>query len=199
MRRLLLTALTWITLLPATASATVMVEVPIEDMARDADAIVLGRVTSSEVRVVIDPVRGAMPHTLTTIAVADWIAGSGGATVVVDELGGEIQGQGLAIAGTPVYRAGEEVLVFLERADGRLRTYAMAQGRFEIRRGIGGVPDLVTRDLSDVSFVRWGGGAMTVGHGNEAPVALTTFVDYVRRIATTYGAPPSPPRGGLTR
>ena len=62
MRRLLLTALTWITLLPASASATVMVEVPIEDMARDADAIVLGRVTSSEVRVVIDPVRGAMPR-----------------------------------------------------------------------------------------------------------------------------------------
>ncbi|MCA9608932.1 MAG: hypothetical protein KC619_25190 [Myxococcales bacterium] len=197
MRKLLLTTLLTITLIPAAASATVMVEVPIEDMARDADAIVMGRVVSTEVRVVIDPVRGAMPHTLTQIRVAEWIAGSGGATVVVDELGGEIQGQGLAIAGTPVYRAGEEVIVFLERADGRLRTYAMAQGRFEIRRGIGGVPDYVTRDLSDVAFVRWSAGGMTVGHGNDVPVALETFVDHVRRIATTWST--ATPGAGVTR
>lgn len=196
MRKLLLASLL-LSLTPAYAAATVMVEVPIEDMARAADAIVMGRVVRTEVRVVIDPARGAMPHTLTEIRVAEWIAGSGGATVVIDELGGEIQGQGLAIAGTPVYRVGEEVIVFLERADGRLRTYAMAQGRFEIRRGIGGVPDHVTRDLSDVAFVRWGAGGMHVGHGNDAAVTLEVFVDHVRRIATAYST--AAPATGVTR
>ena len=196
MRTLLLASLL-LSLTPAYAAATVMVEVPIEDMARAADAIVMGRVVRTEVRVVIDPTRGAMPHTLTEIRVAEWIAGSGGATVVIDELGGEIQGQGLAIAGTPVYRAGEEVIVFLERADGRLRTYAMAQGRFEIRRGIGGVPDYVTRDLSDVAFVRWGAGGMRVDHGNDAAVTLDVFVDHVRRIATAYST--AAPATGVTR
>jgi len=185
MRSILLTAL--LLSVPASASATVMVEVPIEDMARDADAIVLGQVVRSEVRLVIDPARGALPHTFTTVRVTEWIAGSGGATVTIDELGGELQGEGLAIAGTPAYGVGEEVLVFLERADGRLRTYAMAQGRFEVRRGIGGVPDMLVRDLSDVAFVRWGQGAMSVGHATDQPVALETFVDYVRRIARGFG------------
>lgn len=185
MRTLLLTAL--LLAVPASASATVMVEVPIEDMARDADAIVLGQVVRSEVRLVIDPARGALPHTFTTLRVSQWIGGSGGATVTIDELGGEVQGEGLAIAGTPQYGVGEEVLVFLERADGRLRTYAMAQGRFEVRRGIGGVPDMLVRDLSDVAFVRWGQGAMSVGHGTDQPVALETFVDYVGRIARGFG------------
>jgi len=185
MRSLLLTAL--LLSVPASASATVMVEVPIEDMARDADAIVLGQVVRSEVRLVIEPGRGALPHTFTTLRVERWVAGSGGATVMIDELGGEIQGEGLAIAGTPTYAVGEEVVVFLERADGRLRTYAMAQGRFEVRRGIGGVPDMLVRDLSDVAFVRWGQGQMTVGHGADAPVALETFVEYVARIAGGFG------------
>ncbi|HHH28620.1 MAG TPA: hypothetical protein ENK57_09780 [Polyangiaceae bacterium] len=170
------------------ANATVMVEVSLEDMARDADAIVMGRVTRTEVRVVMDPVRGAVPHTITEIEVADWILGSGGATVRVDELGGDIQGSGLIIAGTPVYGVGEEVIVFLEQAQGRLRTYAMAQGRFEIRRGVGGVPDHVQRDLSDITFARWGRDGMNLDHSSDPPVALETFVEYVRRIASGYGS-----------
>lgn len=178
-----------------------MVEVPIEDMARDADAIVLGRVEHTEVRIVVDPVRGTEPRTLTRIRVNDWIAGSGGSTVTVEELGGEVQGQGLVISGTPQYRVGEEVVVFLERADGRLRTYAMAQGRFEIRRGIGGVPDQLIRDLSGVSFATWRNGSMGVDHGHDAPVSLDSFVVYVRRIARGYGGASSPgtvpgPNGG---
>jgi len=178
---------------PPRASATVMVEVPFEDMARDADAIVSGQVLSTEVRIVLDPVRGAVPHTFTRLAVRDWIAGSGGATVVIEELGGEIQGEGLIIAGTPIYRVGEEVIVFLERADGRLRTYAMAQGRFEIRRGVGGAPDHLQRDLSDIAFVRWQGGAMQLEaeHGAQRhdAVSLGSFVAYVRRIANRFGTP----------
>lgn len=198
MRTLALAAL--LLSLPLPAAATVMVEVPIEDMARAADAIVLGRVVSSEVRVVIDPVRGAVPHTLTRVAVQEWISGTGAGTVVIDELGGEIQGHGLAISGTPAYGVGEEVIVFLERADGRLRTYAMAQGRFEIRRGVGGVPDRVQRDLSDIAFARWGNGAMQVDHGSEPAVSLDTFVEYVRRIAQSYGpSMPSTPSTGAVR
>ena len=185
MRRLLLVPLLSL-LLPMSAAATVMVEVPIEDMARDAHAIVVGRVLSSEVRVVVDPVRGAQPHTLTELRVEEWITGPGGARVVIDELGGEIQGQGLAISGTPVYRTGEEVIVFLERADGRLRTYAMAQGRFEIRRGVSGVSDHVTRDLSDVAFARFSGGRMQVDHGLDPAVSLEIFLEHVRRVAA-YG------------
>ena len=185
-------------LLPASASATVMVEVPLEDMARDADAIVVGRVLRSEVQLRVDPVRGVEPHTLTTLAVGEWIVGPGGATVVIDELGGEVQGRGLAVAGVPVYHRGEEVVVFLERAPTGLRTYAMAQCRFEIRRGIGGVPDHVFRDLSEVAFASWSGGRMRVGEGSEVPVSLGIFLEYVRRIAS-YGAASGPRAGRVAR
>jgi len=197
MREFLLLPLLLI-IFPASAAATVMVEVSIEDMARDADVIVVARVIRTEVRVIIDPVHGAEPHTLTELAVRDWIVGPGGARVVIDELGGEIQGEGLVIAGTPVYQPGTEVIVFLERAGGRLRTYAMAQGRFEIRRGVAGVPDHVVRDLSGVAFATWTGGRMRVGPGLGAAVELSVFVDYVRQIAQRYPLH-APSGGGLSR
>lgn len=170
----------------APAEATVLVDVPLEDMARDADVIVVGRVVRSEARIVIDPVRGADPHTFTTVRVSEWIVGPGGDEVVVEELGGEVAGQGLTIAGTARYAPGEEVVLFLEQAGARLRTYGMALGRFEIRRGVGGAPDMVLRDLSDVAFARWQNGRMEIAERGDPPVSLETFLDYVRRIARGY-------------
>ncbi len=179
----------------APARATVLVDVPLEDMARDADVIVVGTVVRSEARLVLDPARGADPHTFTTVQVHEWIVGPGGREVVVEELGGEAMGQGLAIAGTAEYAPGQEVVLFLERAGSSLRTYGMALGRFEIRRGVGGAPDAVTRDLSDVAFARWRRGRMEVGPGGEPPASLEVFLAYVRQIARGYHPAPTGPRG----
>ncbi len=168
-----------------TASATVMVEVPLEDLVQQADAIVHGTVVRTAVR--LEMREGALePQTITTIRVREWIAGGGGEEVELRELGGVWQGGGVRFDGTPEYHAGEEVVVFLERRPEEprdLRTLAMVQGKFEVRHGVPGVPSCVRRDLSGIAFARWADGQQTVSEpGDDPAMELETFLDFVRRV-----------------
>jgi hypothetical protein len=168
-----------------TASATVMVEVPLEDLIQQADAIVHGTVVRTAVR--LEMREGALePQTITTIRVREWIAGGGGEEVELRELGGVWQGGGVRFDGTPEYHAGEEVVVFLERRRDEprdLRTLAMVQGKFEVRHGAPGVPSCVLRDLSGIAFARWAEGQQTVSEpGDDPAMELETFLDFVRRV-----------------
>lgn len=167
------------------ASATVLEEVSLEDMALRSDAIVHGVVVQSGARLVMDD-EGAEPHTLTTIRVFESLKGDLGSTVIVRERGGETQGRGMWIAGTPRYAVGEEVVVFLERWTTRpnsLRTFGMIQGKFRVRHAIGG-PASVERDLESVGFAQWADdGTMSVEHLEAGPAAsLDTFLGFVEGI-----------------
>ena len=165
--------------------ATVMVEVPIEDMARDAVAIVRARVVHSGTQMVIND--GSFdPYTVTTLEVLDWIKGEGQtAQVVVRELGGTYRGGGMWIDGTPRYALGEEVVVFLERDPldaSYFRTYAMSQGKFVVIHGLPGVPAAVARDTAAVAFAQWTNGRMTLTHGGREVMQLEAFVDLLRGV-----------------
>lgn len=186
------------------ARATVMVEVPLEDMARDAIAIVRGRVIHSGTHMVVRD-GGIDPHTITSLQVTDWIKGDAGtATVQIRELGGLIgpggQGGGMWIDGTPRYRLGEEVIVFL-RADPDdatyFRTYAMVQGKFVVLRGVGDAPDVVARDTSTVAFARWANGRMSVHHGGREVMVLESFVELVRGTLVRFPSPGGVVEGGV--
>ncbi len=149
------------------ASATVLVEVPLEDMVVDADAIVVATVERSGAQLVLGP--EAEPHTVTTLRVERWLKGPGGDRVVVRERGGIVQDRGMWIDGTPRYAPGERVLLFLERRPDRpdqYRTYGMVQGKFRIISGIGGAPDTVVRDLDGVGLAHWSDGQMSVAPAN---------------------------------
>jgi len=156
----------------STARATVLVEVPLDDMIVDAEAIVLGEVVrvSTQMRVRED---GRLePWTATTLRVESWLKNGAGDEVTLYERGGVWQGGGMRIAGTPEYRVGERVVVFLWRDPlGRLRTYGMVQGRFVVRAGVD-MPTTVERDLHDVGFAQWGNGQMTVTHLDDVPITL---------------------------
>lgn len=170
------------------AQATVMVEVPLEDMIRDADAIVIGVVERSGTR--LRMTGGELePHTITTIAVSDWLKSPGAeppGRVTIRERGGEWQDGGRWIAGTPLYRAGEEVLLFLRKdveMAGAFRTYGMVQGKFTVRRGVMDVPTTVIRDLETISFARWTDGQMAVEHARDAgPMQLDNLRQLVSQI-----------------
>lgn len=167
----------------SSASATVMVEVPLDEMIRTADAIVHATVLETGVRMSIS--EGSMvPQTITRLRVHEWIAGPGGETVELRELGGVWQGGGLHYEGTPRYRPGEEVIVFLERrpeAPHDLRTLGMAQGKFMVRHGVPGVPSSVLRDLEGIAFARWTEGQQTVSApGREPAIELAVFLDHLR-------------------
>lgn len=170
------------------ARATVMVEVPLETMIREADAIVVGVVEQVGARLVMRQ-DGAEPHTITTLRVREWVKGSGGALVRIDELGGTVAQRSTRIAGTPEYTPGEEVVVFLRRTpEGALRTFAMVQGRFGIRRGVPGADDVVVRDTSAVGFASWASGPMAIDHGGVRAMRLDDFLGYVRATLEQSGA-----------
>ncbi|MDQ3032718.1 MAG: hypothetical protein M3Y87_09895 [Myxococcota bacterium] len=168
-------------LAPGSARATVMVEVPLEELVRDADAIVVGVVEHVGVRLQIGD-GSNVPHTITTLRVREWIKGAGDELVRIDEIGGVFaDGQGgMAIAGTPQYAVGDEVVVFLRRTGGVFRTYAMEQGHFTIQRGVPGVDSIVQRDLSAIGFASWSRGPMEVEHGGRAAMRVDDFLAHLR-------------------
>ena len=166
----------------SSAEATVMVELTLEDMARDAVAIVHGRVVRSGGHLAIRD-GSAEPFTVTTLDVVEWVKGPGGDQIELREIGGELGGDqgGMAIDGVPNYDVGEEVVVFLENdPDGDFyRTYGMVQGKFVVLHGVPGVPDTVVRDAEAVSFARWTEGQMVLNRGTRETMALETFLDAV--------------------
>ncbi|MFW5920894.1 MAG: hypothetical protein ACOCUS_03565 [Polyangiales bacterium] len=185
---ILAAVVTWWGAVPA-ADATVMVEVPIEDMAESADAIVVGVVESSGTRMVIGP-QGQEPRTITKLRVSEWLKGPADAEeITLREIGGSWKGGGMRIDGTPTYERGEEVLLFLKRHPDRpdvYKTHQMIQGKFIITRGAPGVPSTVRRDLDAVAFARWTDDRMTVEHGQSGPrIQLEELLRLVRRVVGT--------------
>jgi len=169
-------------LVPA-ARATVMVEIPLEDMIADAPAIVHGVVVRSGTQMIMQ--RGSLqPHTVTELRVTRWLKGGGGSTVTIRELGGTWQGGGTWIDGTPRYGPREEVVVFLRPdplSSSFYRTYGMVQGKFIVLRGAPGVPTSVRRDLEAISFAHWANGRMTVAAAPAHPpaMAMDSFLAFV--------------------
>lgn len=164
------------------ARATVMVEVPLERMVAESSAIVLGRVERVGVRLELDAQHHATPHTVSVVRVSEWLRGPGTSELVtIDEIGGTSPTLSMAVAGTPEYRRGEEVVVFLRALGGdRYRTFAMAQGHFEILRGVPGADDVVVRDTSAIGLASWEHGPMTITHGHRSAMRLAHFLGYVR-------------------
>ncbi len=192
----LLATLTWL----GVARATVMVEVPFDRLAAQADAIVHGRVLRTGSRLVADADGTFTPHTITEIEVFEPIRGPRVTRILIDELGGEVQGHGMWIDGTPRYRRGEECVVFLRALpDGHYRTYAMAQGHFEVVPGVAGVAPVVVRDTSAIGMASWARGPMTIQPGTVASMPLAAFLDYVRDLATEVAASALPGAPGAVR
>ncbi len=139
------------------------------------------------------------PTTLTSIQVSDWMKGEGGELVQLRELGGVFARGGMRIDGTPQYRVGEEVVLFLERdpeVPEYFRTFAMAQGKFMVIHGVPGTSSVVARDTRDLAFARlddttteWRGAGGTVGTphtvvepGERIVVSLDVFMQRVRAL-----------------
>lgn len=182
---LVLATMAW--LVPSRGAATVMVEVPLEDMVRDADVIVRGVVTHTGVQMALGP-DGLEPHTVTTLEVTAWLKGDvRTTTLTIRELGGVGQDFARWIDGTPRYRQGEEVVAFLRvhpEHPNDYRTYGMAQGHFTVLRGVPGTASVVIRDLGGIAFARFGGGHTQVSE-TSAPVRLQ--LDALLRVISDIG------------
>lgn len=183
-------------LLSVPALATIMVEIPFEEMVVSSQGVVRATVLRSGVQLNISD-SGNELTTISTLRVDEWLVGEGGDEILIREIGGETARGGMRIAGTPRYLPGEEVVVFLDRdADGYrryFRTLGLIQGKFTILRGVPGMPTVVMRDADAVGFATWVRGEMQIEHGGETVIGLTEFEQHVRQAGALR------PGSGVTR
>lgn len=189
---LLTVALLALTALPA--HATVVVEIPLEQLVADSDAIVHATVLRTGAQ--LETFDGRLePHTIAELQVADWLKGSGAERLSIDEIGGTVNGSGSWIDGTPRYHAGEEVIVFLRRLpDGSFRTVGMEQGRFDVVHTVSiassSIATVVERDTTTLAFASWVNGQMQVRDGGRSPsVDYDTFVGFVTSVVEQLALP----------
>lgn len=145
---LLFTILLWS--LAGPARATVMLEASIDDLSREADAVVRGTVRTTESHLSAD---GKRIYTRVTVDVAEAWKGAPGKTVEIQVPGGVHGDLGQIVQGAPRFATGEEVVVFLHGLPagpaGTPRTFhvaGLAQGKLHVDRdairGPVAVPDL---------------------------------------------------------
>jgi hypothetical protein len=120
-------------LLAGAAAAAVGRPATVEQLAREADAVVQGRVVGMESRWAPD---GRHVVTRVRLRVSRVLRGAAGGEVVLEVAGGSVGGFGQRVDAAPSFEPGEEVVVFLRRvAGGRSVVHGMAQGKFRVEGG----------------------------------------------------------------
>jgi len=170
------------------ASATVVLAVDFDEMAAQADRVVVGKVTSVVARWSADQ---SIIETAIDVAVETDLSGASATPALrIVQPGGEIDGRGYFVTGFPTFRKGERVLLFL-RAGGLdgfgepyHRVFGMAQGKFVIFPRVGGGYDAIQQFPSGFGLasadeqgnVRMGDGA------RPAVIDLDEALDRIRAV-----------------
>src|SRR5262245_15918418 len=134
-------ALTLLAAAALPARATTFVAMSERNLARAADAVVVGTIADLETVAGRD---GAI-STLVTVRVESSYKGDVGAEIVLKQPGGELADRGLVIPGSPVFVAGERNLLFLSA--GRDGT-ALGLGQFRLGPGVAG-DEVASRALAE--------------------------------------------------
>ncbi|MSS73510.1 MAG: hypothetical protein EXS64_18775 [Candidatus Latescibacteria bacterium] len=158
-RRHVFFLIAFLSLIPAgTSHAVKVVALGIEEVVARADRIFVG--TCVEVRGERDPEHGIVV-TRYTFTVSRPVKGQVGGTVTFRQYGGSAGKRRTVIDGLPVYRPGEEVVLFLkpDSAWGLTSPVGLFQGRYEVSRdGVSGrktvVQDLYAPHLSGEALSR---------------------------------------------
>jgi len=132
-------------LLAGPALGAQAVEISVEGLARASDAVVRGQVR--RLSTTRSPDRRRL-FTLAEVAVTTSWRGAAAGTVTVLLPGGVDGDLGQRVDGAPTLAEGEEVVLFLHRAEaGTLRVAGLAQGKFTVAGG------LARPDLSRLHFL----------------------------------------------
>lgn len=117
-------------LVTASAQAAVIVYLPLDDLVRNADAVVHGKVLKSQA---FKDASGERIYTRHTVQVKEYLNGKGDETVSVVTMGGELEDIGQLVPGEARLTVGEEVVLVLAKAQSDYVVYNMAQGQFALR------------------------------------------------------------------
>jgi hypothetical protein len=117
-------------LLCGVAQCTILIKKDLQDLAREAEAVVLARAVSSQA---VWDAANRLIWTETALDIEETWAGDVKGPVALRELGGEVGQLGMRVNGAPQYRVGEDYVVFLHRdALGQWRTLGWTQGQFRV-------------------------------------------------------------------
>ena len=168
----LFAGLAWISL-----NASVIVPADLPTLVKEAESIVLGRVT--EVRGVVRPGTRRI-DSYVVFAVDDALKGPAGQTIVFRTLGGVLGRYRTVVHGSPVFEPGDEAVVFLGRGATPF-PIGLSHGVFRVRtdRTTGARRILPPPMLIDPART------MTIrrGDGTRAPIPVATFTSMVRTLA----------------
>ena len=155
-----------ILLFAGTSYATTVQRLGLEDLARRAQTIVVGRVTNS--RTYWSSNRKLI-FTSYTFQVDESIKGQAGRTLEITTIGGKVGDVELHVAGMPAFQNGESAVVFVEQSAGFQTVLGLSQGKFTVTNGE------VRNNVGDLSFPDGRPGMPT-------RMPLQTFKNQIRRI-----------------
>lgn len=180
--------------LPVVAAATTFVLADEQQLAQQADAIVLGEVER------VEPMRANESSKLAThvrLRVVEVWKGAVPPAFELVEMGGTAGGTEARFFGVPEYRVGEQVLVFAtQRPDGHWATTSLAMGKYSLRQRDQQV--YAVRDLGpETTALEWDGRSL-----RPAPArAVYDLEDLRRSVRRTLGGtlePRAVPRSDAT-
>jgi len=140
-------ALFLLLLIVGVKSNAMMVKIPLEQLTRGADLILLGWVESIEGK---EAEKGIF--SLATISPEKVVKGKlTTPAVLVKFRGGAVEGRQLYIEDTPDYRVGERVMVFLKKVVGKdyYQTVGLFQGKYSVKEDI-----IVRKKISLKEFIQ---------------------------------------------
>lgn len=128
---------------------------------------------------------GAQRHIVTyvTFQVEEALKGTPGGKYTIRMFGGEIAGEGMAIADAPQFHVGDQEIVFIENNGSQLiPLVGMMFGRFHVRQNEAGQEIVTTNENEPVTNVpRFGQPAPALAAANEPDVTSTDFKAAVRK------------------
>lgn len=163
---------------PPPVSATTVVAMDVRALVARSTDIVVGEVTAVRPRWSADRSRIV---TEVTVRVTEAVRGEAAELTLVQP-GGELEGYRYTVEGAPVFRRGEETLLFAVRGrDGRPQVSGLSQGKFDIRRDPATGARVLSRALPDAGkdpLLR-----RTDGARGARAVTLEEMLGEVRRLA----------------
>ncbi len=178
MRRILLTL--FLALGAGPASATTLAPVDFAQLVTGARAVVYGRIT--DVRTVRDDGRRTV-ETHVTLEARDYYKGNLGPIVTFMVPGGALGRYRTVYVGAPRFRAGDDVVLFLNAQGPALPWVSgLSQGVFRVRRTDQGEP-LVTPPPLDAHVTTGTASAIVRGDPARRPLPLAAFARAVRAVA----------------
>lgn len=119
-------------LLAGPALATTQLHLDTRALVLGSSEIVVGTIASAQPRWSADKKK---IFTDVEVKVSESLKGAPGKSVTLTQLGGELDGIRYSIPGGPLFRPGEEALIFVWRdSKGRAQVNGLAQGKFDIAR-----------------------------------------------------------------